>query len=69
METIQSEGVETKCPVCGKSVTKVRETDHVYVHQVECENEFYRHDGDKLVKYTNPKGAWENTADYKNSLK
>jgi hypothetical protein len=69
METIQLESIETYCPICGKPVIKVRETDHVYAHAVECENEFYRHDGDKLVKYTNPKGAWENMDEYKNSLK
>jgi hypothetical protein len=69
METIQSEGVETKCPICGQPVTKVKETDHTYVHPVECENEFYRHDGEKLVKYLNPRGAWENMADFKESVK
>lgn len=51
---------DTFCPICKEPVKKVVESDRDGAS--DCENEYYRHSGEKLIKFKTPKGAWENLA-------
>jgi uncharacterized protein (DUF2225 family) len=44
-----------KCPLCGAGVKKVIEADQESGKIVKCENEFYRHYGDSIIKFITPR--------------
>ncbi len=53
------ESIFCSCPICGRPVKKVIETDWEPQNMVECESEYYSHyiyNGEhKLVKFNTPK--------------
>ena len=55
--------IETHCPICGEPVRKVVEEGRGSTSQ--CQNEFYAHEGDTLIKFKEPVAAWEETDEYK----
>jgi len=53
------EPVVMRCPICLKSVVKVRETDIHIKHNIVHENDFYQHytdanGDDKLIRFKHP---------------
>jgi uncharacterized Zn finger protein (UPF0148 family) len=60
------EGIETFCPICGEPVKKVVESNRK--SDAPCQNEFFSHQGRVLTKFKNPKGAWELTKEYTDTL-
>lgn len=55
--------IDTFCPICGEPVRKVVERKQLT--DAPCQNEFFAHRGSTLIKYKDPVGAWELSADYK----
>ncbi len=56
METkIVHKDPDMKCPLCGAHAKKVIETDQDMGKTVKCENEFYRHYGDSIIKFITPR--------------
>lgn len=72
MEEVLPESVEMHCPVCGRAVTKVSETNIEYnetgIDALCAGNEAYIHRGNKLVKIKNPHFAYETSDEFKASL-
>ena len=61
-----TEETEMKCPICDKTVTKVREITEDNDKETPCENEFYKHTGKQLIKILEPKSASDDNANRDN---
>lgn len=55
MKDVVHKDIDMKCPICGKPVKRVIETDNIGDNKVICENEYGVHYGNSYKKFLTPK--------------